>query len=285
MAVVAELHHLTYGWFSPVAAYVAAFLGMFLGLVCTARARDATVRRRRIRWLVLAGAAIGGCGMWLMTFMAMLGFDVPEGRVRYDPFITIASLGLAVAAICLGLFIVGLGRRRVVKLLLGGLLTGLGLAATHYTVMLGLDVGGRISYDYRLVGSSVLLAVVTATLVVWFSVALRSWRLMLIAAAVLAAGTVSMHYTGMAALRVYLFTSPTPVQGVSPFVLIVPITLLTAVGLVATTFSALQAMTEEEFARDDFRLNRTPPRLRNHAEMPFELRQAINGEALVVRRH
>ncbi|HET8682850.1 MAG TPA: MHYT domain-containing protein [Micromonosporaceae bacterium] len=285
MAAVAELHHLTYGWFSPVAAYVAAFLGMLLGLVCAARARDATVRRRRIRWLVLAGAAVGGGGVWLMTFMAMLGFDVPASRVRYDPFITIASLALAVVVVCLGLLTVCLGRRRVLKVLLGGVATGLGLAVTHYTGMLGLHVGGSISYDLELVGISVLIAVVTATLTLWLSVTLRSWRPMMVAATALAAGMVGMHYIAMAALQVRLFTSPTPVEGVSPFVLIVPITLLTAAGLIATAFSALQAMTEEEFARDDFQLNRTPPRARTHAETPFELRGTIDGDALVVRRH
>jgi hypothetical protein len=56
-----------------------------------------------------------------------------------------------------------------------------------------------------------------------------------------------MHYTGMAALRVRLSPVPVEVHGISPFLLIVPITLLAAAALIGMAFSALQAMTEEEF--------------------------------------
>ena len=38
---MAEVHHFTYGAFNPVAAYLLAFLGSFLGLLCTVRARAA----------------------------------------------------------------------------------------------------------------------------------------------------------------------------------------------------------------------------------------------------
>ena len=59
---MAEVHHFTYGAFNPIAAYLLAFLGSFLGLLCTGRARDARNRSRRNRWLVIAAFAIGGGG-------------------------------------------------------------------------------------------------------------------------------------------------------------------------------------------------------------------------------
>jgi hypothetical protein len=60
VATVAEVHHFTYGAFNPVASYLLAFLGSFLGLICTQRARAARSRQRRTRWLVIAAFAIGG---------------------------------------------------------------------------------------------------------------------------------------------------------------------------------------------------------------------------------
>src|SRR5215216_5745167 len=105
---MAEIHHFAYGWFNPVLAYLMAFLGALLGLVCARRARNARVRGRRVRWLIMAAVSIGGAGVWLMHFMAMLGFDVPASPVRYDPLLTVASLGLVVLVVAVGLLIVGL---------------------------------------------------------------------------------------------------------------------------------------------------------------------------------
>ena len=54
--------------------------------------------------------------------------------------------------------------------------------------------------------------------------------------------------TGMAAIQVTLNTDGTgEVSGLSPFVLIVPIVLLSALCLIGVMFNALQAMTQEEF--------------------------------------
>jgi len=92
---VAEVHHFTYGVFNPIASFLLAFLGSFLGLLCTGRARAACSSGRRNRWLIIAAFAIGGAAIWLMHFTAMLGFDVPASPVRYDAALTMLSLGLA----------------------------------------------------------------------------------------------------------------------------------------------------------------------------------------------
>jgi len=79
---VAEVHHFTYGAFNPISAYLLAFLGSFLGLLCVGRARTARTPRRRNRWLIIAAFSIGGGAIWLTRFAAMLGFDVPASPVR-----------------------------------------------------------------------------------------------------------------------------------------------------------------------------------------------------------
>ena len=272
MTGVAELHHFSYGWFNPTMAYLLAFLGSLLGLVCTARARAVTTRNRRIRWLVLASISIGGAGIWLMHFMAMLGFDVPSTPVRYNPYITIGSLLIAVATVGVGLFVAGLGRPRFHKTLLGGLFTGLGVAAMHYTGMFALEVSGSLEYDPGLVAASVVIAVVAATVALTFTVTIRGWRAILVAAAIMGVAVVGMHYTAMAALHIRLSLVPEPPRGVTPVLLIVPITILTAAALMGTALSALQAMTEEEFAGQGPVL---PPPVRpafTHGETPWTLR-------------
>jgi len=280
MAGVAELHHFAYGWFNPVVAYVMAFLGSLLGLVCTARARESTIRSRRVRWLVLAAIAIGGAGIWLMHFMAMLGFDVPRTQVRYDPFITIGSLAIAVLTVGVGLFIAGLGPRRGYKVLLGGLFTGLGVSAMHYTGMFALHVGGALSYDPGLVGASVLIAVVASTVALWFTVRIKGWRPIISAAIIMAFAVVGMHYTGMAALRIKLSDVPVPIGGVNPVLLIVPITVLTAAALIGTALSALQAMTEEEFGSPQAMILPAPIRVGGvHSETPWQLRDRDRAAA------
>lgn len=246
---MAEVHHFAYGWFNPVVAYLMAFLGSLLGLVCAARGRASTTRGRRARWLVLAAIAIGGGAIWLMHFMAMLGFDVPGSPVRYDPVLTAASLVIAVGTVGIGLFIVGMGRTSIGRTLLGGVFTGSGVIAMHYTGMAALRVAGTVRYDSGLVGASVVIAVVAATIALTCAVTLRGWWPTVVAALIMGVAVCGMHYTAMAATRVQLRANGDGhVGGISPLLLIVPITLLTAAALVGMALSALQAMTEEEFA-------------------------------------
>jgi NO-binding membrane sensor protein with MHYT domain len=245
---MAHVHHFAYGWLNPVMAYSLAFLGSVLGLGCTARAREAMSGSRRARWLALAAISIGGVGIWLMHFMAMLGFDVPGSTVRYHPGLTALSMLISVVTVGIGLFVIGYGRRAAPRLLAGGMLTGVGVAAMHYTGMAALRIPGRITYEPDLVLASVGIAVAAATVALWFTVSVRHGGQVTVAALIMAGAIFGMHYTAMAAVRVELGEPAVNVDGVSPMLLIIPITVLTAAALLATSFTALQAMTEEELA-------------------------------------
>src|SRR5262249_57864146 len=109
-----------------------------------------------------AGVAIGGTGIWLMHFMAMIGFDVPETIVRYDVPTTVLSLVISVMIVSFGLFVVGMGRPAVWKVLVGGPVTGIGVAVMHYTGMTAIRMGGTMAFDQRTVVLSVVIAVVAA---------------------------------------------------------------------------------------------------------------------------
>jgi NO-binding membrane sensor protein with MHYT domain len=244
---VAEVHHFTYGIFNPIAAYLLAFLGSFFGLLCTGRARDAQNRGRRNRWLGIAAFAIGGGAIWLMHFAAMLGFDVPASPVRFDITLTVVSLVCAVTAVGAGLLIVGHGRRSIGRVLAAGVLTGGGVLAMHYTGMEGMHVAGSMHYNPMLVIASAIIAMVAATVALWFATSVRGWARTGGAAGIMAVAVCGMHYTGMAAMSVSLDPTHDQVHGIRPLTMIVPITLITAATIVGVALSALQAMTEEEF--------------------------------------
>ncbi|MCI0687849.1 MAG: hypothetical protein L0Y54_11520 [Sporichthyaceae bacterium] len=125
-----HVHHFTYGPLTPLFAYIMSCVGSALELLCTSRARAVT-GAARMRWLLVAAVSIGGTGIWVMHFIAMLGFTVDGSAVRYDVLMTMASMGVAVAIVGVGLCIVGFGGQRASALLTGGVITGIGVACMH----------------------------------------------------------------------------------------------------------------------------------------------------------
>jgi NO-binding membrane sensor protein with MHYT domain len=248
---MAEIHHFGYGWFNPVMAFAMAFLGSLLGLVCTTRARAAAGRARRSRWLVLAAISIGGGGIWLMHFMAMLGFDIPATQVRYDLPITFGSMAIAIGTVGIGLHAAGSGSPSTAKTVLAGVFTGGGVCAMHYTGMAAMNLPGSIHYDQGLLIASIIIAIVAATTALWFTLYVRGMGAIIGASVIMAIAVCGMHYTAMAAMRVTLITPITSTaNGVTPSLLVVPIFIVAAAVIVGTFTSALQAMTSEEFGND-----------------------------------
>ena len=244
------VHHFAHGAVNPVAAYVLAFLGALLGLHCTVRARAARTRGRRYRWLAIASFAIGG-GIWLMHFMAVLGFDVPASPVRYDPVLTGASAAIAVLVVGVGLFVAGAGRRTLAKLLVGGGFTGIGIAAMHFTGMAAVRVQGALGYRTGLAAATLAVALVAGTVAVRLSTTVRGTATILASAALIALLVTGMHYTGMAAVRVRLSDGAAPVPGIEPIALLLPIVVATTAALIGLVFSALQTATAEDFSAPD----------------------------------
>ena len=132
-----HVHHFDMGLWLLFLAYGVSVVGSVVGLACTRRSAAATDERERLRWLAMAAIAIGGVAIWLMHFIAMLGFAVPDSTVRYSLGWTIASAALSITAVFVGLVVVG----RTVEV--GKLL--LGQAAT--TVMrTSMELGGNAPF-------------------------------------------------------------------------------------------------------------------------------------------
>ena len=219
-----QVDHFTYGIVTPTLSYTLSVLGSLLGLVCTVRARNMTDNSRRARWLLLAAWAIGGTGIWVMHFMAMLGFSVGDQPIRYDVAITAASWITAIVAVGIGLFIVGFGRPHPIKIMAAGTFTGVGVAAMHYTGMAAMHVPADVTYDRTLVAASVVIAVVASTVALWFTVTLKRGLVLFIAALIMGVAVNGMHFTGMFAMRVSEFKD-IPVTGILPVSFLAPISL------------------------------------------------------------
>jgi NO-binding membrane sensor protein with MHYT domain len=201
---VLSVDNFTYGFLTPGLAFLMSCMGCFLGLRCTTRARSFH-GAARARWLVIGGVSIGATGVWAMHFIAMLGFTItsPGETIHYNVPVTILSLLVAVVIVCVGLLIAGFGELTLGPLLLGGLITGLGIAVMHYMGMAAMRMDGRITYNVGLFIVSIVIAVVAATAALWAALRLSGIGPTLGAALIMAIAISGMHYTGMAAMRMY----------------------------------------------------------------------------------
>ncbi|MEM7116792.1 MAG: MHYT domain-containing protein [Chloroflexota bacterium] len=151
-------------------------------------------------WLLGASIALGGGGIWSMHFIAMLAFNTPM-TVRYDFTITFASMVLAIVVVAIGFAIVGRGRGTIGNLLAGGVVAGLGVCGMHYLGMEAMIMPADISYDWPIVGLSVVIAIVAATVAMWLAFNLRGTLQRFGSAFVMGIAVCGMHYTGMYALN------------------------------------------------------------------------------------
>jgi NO-binding membrane sensor protein with MHYT domain len=196
------VHNFSYGIVTPALGYLMSCLGAFLGLRCTARAMACT-GRERLRWLLLGALSIGTTGIWVMHFIAMLGYTVPGQVIHYNVLITIASMLIAVVVVGIGLLIVGFAARNWRNLLAAGAFTGIGVAAMHYTGMAAMRMPARMTYSPQLFGLSVVIAVVAATAALWAALNLSGLAATLGAAMIMGVAVSGMHYTGMAAMHLF----------------------------------------------------------------------------------
>ena len=242
-----HVDHFSYGLLTPALSYTLSVLGSLLGLVATARARNITDKGRRARWLLLAAWAIGGTGIWVMHFMAMIGFTVSGLPIRYDIPTTVASWITAVVVVAIGLFIVGYGRPSAFKVVIGGIFTGVGVAAMHYTGMAAMRLPAAVTYERSLVVASIWIAVVAATVALWFTVTLRRPVLLVIAALVMGVAVNGMHFTGMFAMRVTATEGGGAPTGIVPAAFLAPIVVF----VVAVVVVLLASLLNRSGADDD----------------------------------
>ncbi|KPC70417.1 hypothetical protein ADL26_16945, partial [Thermoactinomyces vulgaris] len=119
------------------------------------------------------------------------------------------------------------------KILMAGPITGIGVVIMHYSGMAAINVSGRISHDRTFFIASVVIAVVAATAALFCGMYLDGWKWQSGAAIIMAIAICSMHFTGMAGVRVTLTDGGrNSVPGIDPIMLILPILGVATIGII-----------------------------------------------------
>ncbi len=157
----------------------------------------------RTCWIVLTGVAAGAT-IWCTHFVSMMGYAA-NAAVRIDPLLTVFSLMIAVAGASLGLW-VALAGATLRSAAIGGALVGAAAAAMHFLGMAGYHIDGLVHWRLEYVATAPLLsmALAGAALVVLCGERLGRARVP-VAAGLLVAGILSMHFTAMTAMQVASF--------------------------------------------------------------------------------
>jgi NO-binding membrane sensor protein with MHYT domain len=188
----------SYNWFLVMLSFLVSVFGSFTGLQITNGMKSSKQGPSAV-WIIAAAVSLGGGAIWTMHFIGMLAYQVPMD-VGYTPGLTFLSLLIAVVAVGIGIFIAVSGQLSIIRLLGAGLFTGLAVASMHYIGMEAMVMHGSMTYDNTLVGVSLVIAVVAATVALWLAVNLKGTLLMLGSAVIMAIAVCGMHYTGMAAM-------------------------------------------------------------------------------------
>lgn len=225
----------SYGWITPIVAYITACLGGALALRCVTRSL-LVERSFKAGWLALGAVALG-CGIWSMHFIGMVGFHIVDVPIGYNVPLTLLSLAVAVVMVGVGVFVVGYRGAGRVTLGLAGLTTGLGVAGMHYIGMASMSFEGNVDYQPVVVVTSVVIAVAAATAALWAAATVRGFLPTFGASLVMGVAVSGMHYTAMAGVSVHLHNqgaveSGSPLAKVLVPMLIGPVLFLLLAGVI-----------------------------------------------------
>lgn len=241
---VTTIEEVTIGAFSqPLVgmSFIISVLGSWVGLTCANRARRRGAGTGSWLWLFGAAASIGGGAIWSMHFIGMLAFD---SHVAYalDIGTTLISLAVAIIAAMVGMLI-ATAMRGNAGYIVGGLVTGAGVCAMHYTGMYAMDMSADMVWKPAVVVASVVIALVASALALFFAFNVTTRLMRVGAAVIMGIGVCVMHYTGMLALEIH--SSPDDklghVSGADPVYLAMPIFAISAGMLIVIGFATMFA--------------------------------------------
>ncbi|CAJ96838.1 MHYT domain, NO-binding membrane sensor [Cupriavidus necator] len=196
-----------YDWPMVGLSFLISVCGAYVGLRWSRRVRMPDGRLDVDR-LLCASVALGGGAVWSMHFIGMVAYQTPTHR-EFGLFMTLASLVVVMVLAGAGLAIASRPRgSRTDNVIKGGVLTGLGVVAMHYTGMAAIRSNTRFDWDLAIIGLSVVIAVVVSVVALWLATTVKTRGKQLAAAVVMGVAVCGMHYTGMSA-GTMICTSPT----------------------------------------------------------------------------
>ncbi|WP_312490938.1 putative bifunctional diguanylate cyclase/phosphodiesterase [Pseudomonas cremoris] len=159
--------------------------------------------RRHWRWL---GAGCLAGGIWSTHFISMLAFQAPIA-IHYELLMTFASLLIALVASLFAMQTLSHTHLRFHQYLLASVWMGIGNSLMHYVGMSAMRSQAQVYFETELFLASIGIAIGASLAALLLSSYLRNGAgvfhqlLKYAASLVLGAGILSMHFTGMAAMR------------------------------------------------------------------------------------
>lgn len=179
-------------------AVLIAMLGSWTALDLNRRVR---AHRGGVRIMWLTGASVAmGLSIWSMHFVATLGLDI-DLPVRYDAPLTIASLLLAIGTTSFAFVVMQAPEVRWRRIAGAGLAMGSGICVMHFVGMAAMRLPATISFDYRLVALSFLIAISASWAALLATRDEHTFSVRVISAIGLGFAISIMHFTAMAAAR------------------------------------------------------------------------------------
>ncbi|MBY0575342.1 MAG: EAL domain-containing protein [Gallionellaceae bacterium] len=188
-------------WDTPLVllSVLIAMIGSFTALTHAQRMRESSGRSAWV-WMIAGGITLG-LAIWSMHFIGMLAFHLPI-PLGYDLPLTLFSALPAIAAALLGFYVLREPDIGAMRIIVGGLLMGLGISLMHYAGMAALRMSPPISYDPLIFTLSVAIAVIASwgALLMMYQGERAKLPLMLrfvLGGAVMGLAISGMHYTAM----------------------------------------------------------------------------------------
>ena len=201
--------HATYDYRLVALSVVIAIFASYAALELAGRVTAAKGTARRA-WLV-GGAWAMGSGIWSMHYTGMLAYRLPIPVFYHIPTVALSLLA-AIFASLIALFVVSRQELTTLRVIVGSLLMGAGIATMHYTGMAAMRLSAMHHYHHGLWTLSGALAVMVSLAALWFTYHFRedkSERLLKIVSSIIMGLAIPvMHYTGMAAVTFYATSTP-----------------------------------------------------------------------------
>jgi NO-binding membrane sensor protein with MHYT domain len=250
----------SYNYFLVGLSFLVSVFGSYTALQLI-RAVRAAGSQGKGAWIMAASFALGGGAIWTMHFIGMLAYDMGM-PVSYDAVKTFISLIIAVVVVGIGIWVVGSDDQSLPRLIVAGIITGLGVASMHYTGMAAMNGVAKMTYEPFWFSLSIVIAVVAATAALWMAFHLEGQGKMIAAAIVMGIAVCGMHYTGMYGMIMTHDHSMSVDAGIKPMQLGLMIFCFSMLLLVLSLIAALSQLNRKMYealeAEDDEDENQEP---------------------------
>ncbi|WP_426237904.1 putative bifunctional diguanylate cyclase/phosphodiesterase [Pseudomonas sp. TWP3-2] len=264
-------------------AYLVACAASFATLDMAERVGHAEDRSSQRLWRWIGATCLAG-GIWAMHFISMLAFQAPID-IQYDLPITFFSLLIALLASWLAMHSLSKPKPSLLQYFKTALVIGLGIAGMHYVGMAAMESAATAYYQPTLFVLSIVIAIAASFAALWVASYLREGSglhiqmLKYLAALILGAGIISMHFTAMAALNLVLpeESFPTLGTGTGSLQLGLTVALITLL-ILGSAVSA--ALADKKLQHKDDDLRRVNALLSQLDQARMSLQHVANYDAL-----